>query len=320
MRYSILGFNQARVLSLSAIVRSSEGDESVLRLDASDLLILNLLADFPNRIQVKKIMKDDKVFFWASYDEILEELPILGIKKQALANRFDKLETLHLVEREYIAVDAKHQNATFFSLTKVYESLLYERGGYRSEIRDGIVVEYDTNNNNITTDNIVIEEKEKNIIKRKRNDYPDDFNKAWELALRKGSKEEAYRRWCKLKPEDKEKVLSHLPFYYKSNERQYLKDFSGYLNKCYYSNVVYDRQGNLLYDPERQSEDIYRPMCGGAFMWNDYYKCYLYTGYWDGHIPDGYTDDNRPDGAQVTLNSGRGMVVWSKTERRWNKQ
>lgn len=64
----------------------------------------------------------------------------------------------------------------------------------------------------------------------------------------------------------------------------------------------------------------YAPICGGALMYNDYYKCYMYTGYWDGHIADGYTDDNRPDGASVTLNNGRGTIVWSKEDRKWMKK
>lgn len=153
MRYSIFGFNQQRVLSLTIITKNEKDEDVTLSIDTNDLLILNLIADFPNREDVKKMIIDDKVFFWASYDEILMELPVLGIKKQALANRFDKLEKMHLVERKYIAVDSKHQNATFFCLTKVYESLLYERGGYRSQIRDGIVVKYETHNNNNTNDN-----------------------------------------------------------------------------------------------------------------------------------------------------------------------
>ena len=136
MRYSILGFNQQKVLSLTAIVKNDSADKDiVLSLDVSDLLILNLMADFPNRIKVKKIMKGDKVFFWASYDEILKELPILNIKKHALANRFDKLEKLNLIEREYLTINSKN-NLTFFCLTKTYESLLYGEDPYRSQMQD----------------------------------------------------------------------------------------------------------------------------------------------------------------------------------------
>ena len=58
MRYSILGFNQARVMSLTAVEISND-KEVVLSLDVNDLLILNLMADFPNRTNIKKIMRDD---------------------------------------------------------------------------------------------------------------------------------------------------------------------------------------------------------------------------------------------------------------------
>ena len=37
------------------------------------------------------------------------------------------------------------------------------------------------------------------------------------------------------------------------------------------------------------------------------------------HIPDGYDDDTRPDGASVTLNNGRGTLVWSVITKTWNK-
>lgn len=171
-----------------------------------------------------------------------------------------------------------------------------------------------------TENNPIKEEIKKENIKRNRNEYSDDFEKAWELAQRKGSKTEAYKYWKRLKEEDKKKVFAHLPFYYKSNERRYLKDFSGYLNRCYYSSVVYDKQGHVLYDPEREQSFEYRPNCDGSLVWNDFWHCYMYVGFWDGkHIPDGYSDDNRPDGASVTLNNGRGTMVWSASAKTWNK-
>ncbi len=64
----------------------------------------------------------------------------------------------------------------------------------------------------------------------------------------------------------------------------------------------------------------YTPLTDGALSWNKYYNCYMYVGYWDGkHIPDGYDDDTRPDGASVTLNNGRGTLVWSVITKTWNK-
>lgn len=64
----------------------------------------------------------------------------------------------------------------------------------------------------------------------------------------------------------------------------------------------------------------YTPLTDGALSWNKYYNCYMYVGYWDGrHIADGYDDDTRPDGASVTLNNGRGVIVWSSETKTWNK-
>lgn len=178
---------------------------------------------------------------------------------------------------------------------------------------------------NISLINIDIEEKrdykEEESIKRnpksRKNHYAEDFERAWELALRKGSKTEAYKYWQRLKEADKAKVLAHLPFYYRSNDRQYLKDFSGYLHRCYYSSVVCDKQGNILYDPERQFSNTYRPSCGGMLNFNSYYGCYIYMGEWRGSIADGYTDDNRPNGARIMLNNARGTVEWNAAARRW---
>ena len=89
LRFSILGFAQERVVDVRAMCGTKE-----LRLDVTDLLLLNQIADFPNRSTVMKIIEDDKIFFWIAYSEILSELPILNMKKQALRDRFDKLVAL----------------------------------------------------------------------------------------------------------------------------------------------------------------------------------------------------------------------------------
>jgi hypothetical protein len=95
LRFSILGFAQERVIG----VRATDGNKE-LRLDVTDLLLLNQIADFPNRSGVMKIIEDDKIYFWMAYSEILGELPILNLKKQALRDRFDKLVTLGLLEKK----------------------------------------------------------------------------------------------------------------------------------------------------------------------------------------------------------------------------
>ena len=71
---------------------------------------------------------------------------------------------------------------------------------------------------------------------------------------------------------------------------------------------------------EEIKNNEYTPECGGALNWNDYYGCYMYIGYWDGDISDGYTNEDRPNGAKVTLNNGRGVVVWNSETKTWIKQ
>lgn len=64
----------------------------------------------------------------------------------------------------------------------------------------------------------------------------------------------------------------------------------------------------------------YSPLTDGEIQWNDYYKSYIYVGMDLRWIPDGYTDDNRPNGATIMLNNGRGVIVWNKKEKTWNKK
>ena len=164
------------------------------------------------------------------------------------------------------------------------------------------------------------DEKRKGGKTRTTIKYPADFEKAFEMTGRKGSKKNAYNRWLALTDVDKANAMLHIPFYYKSNERRYLKDFEGYLNGRYFDGVVYDKGGNVLYDPEIGKSQSYRPMCGGALSWNDYYGCYLYVGMFYEHLADGYTDATRPNGARVMLNNGRGFIVWNGETKSWENE
>ena len=148
------------------------------------------------------------------------------------------------------------------------------------------------------------------------------FEKLWEEYGRKGSKKNALNQWNKLNDEDFEKIEKHVPFYIKSNDFIYLKDFERYLRHRMFECVVTDKQGTVLYDPERESGDIgYSPSGNNSIIWNDMLKKYVFIGWyseWDA-IYDGYTDDTRPDGAEIILNNARGTIRWSKEQKKWNK-
>ena len=261
-----------------------------LRLDVIDLLLLNQIADFPNRKQAMKIIESDKIFFWMSYTEILEELPILNLKKQALRDRFDKLVTLGILEK----TTNKTNNMTFFRLTDLYESLRYntlsyggdnesvfnDRGVYSNT--QGVCSELHTisiynNNNNIEKE--IYKEKDfvcdhdmsmptpaehteckgarnKNVTSKAERDAT--FAELWRVYERKGSKANAKREFDKLTDEEIETMKLHIPAYMQARpERIYRLDFERYIKHKTFNSVVYDRSGSMLFDPETKISVAY---------------------------------------------------------------
>lgn len=151
------------------------------------------------------------------------------------------------------------------------------------------------------------------------------FEQCWIAYRRKGKKGKSLQYWKKLTESEKQMVLTHIKAYVTSRELQYQQDFERYLRDKTFTTIVISKN-KVIYDPTRlnkkdKANDVYMPLTDGALSWNDYYTCYMYVGYWDGkHIPDGYDDDTRPDGASVTLNNGRGTLVWSSLTKTWIKQ
>jgi len=65
--------------------------------------------------------------------------------------------------------------------------------------------------------------------KTKSAGYPPDFDLAWELYKRKGSKKLALAEWNNLTDDEKKKVHDHIPAYIGNTEPKYVKDFERYL-------------------------------------------------------------------------------------------
>lgn len=147
----------------------------------------------------------------------------------------------------------------------------------------------------------------------------DLFELCWVEYNRKGSKKKSLEQWNKLKDTEKDLVLPHIKAYVSSRERQYQKDFERYLKDRTFNDVVL--KGNVVYyDPSVSSSNEYHPQESFDLHYNDYYKCYMFTGMLFDYLADGYTDDNRPDGATIKLNNARGTMVWSASDKKWNKE
>lgn len=140
MRYSILGFNQKQVI---AVTKEVEG--KTYRLDTVDLLIIKEMADFMNRTGVVKHSVNDKDFFWISYTLILEDLPILDMKKGALKARIEKMCLLGVLEKEIVTTS--YGLMSVFRLGDVYEKMIYTEGGSQNFDRGSQKINMGSQNN-----------------------------------------------------------------------------------------------------------------------------------------------------------------------------
>lgn len=171
LRRSIMGFDQEEVLRLTKVIKkevSGKEKEFELKLDLNDLLILKQIADFPNRKKITKVIVDEKIFFWVSYKEIIKELPILGIGKQALSDRLDKMVKLGVLERE-IKTMPPYANMTLFRIGDNYEQLKY-----KDEYQNDSIVE---NNDKVSYSDTIGYRSQTRDINNEYNNNEDDNNK-----------------------------------------------------------------------------------------------------------------------------------------------
>jgi hypothetical protein len=162
------------------------------------------------------------------------------------------------------------------------------------------------------------DKKEGTIVpKKEKSIYSKEFESDFVLYQRKGSKKNAYERWKKLSDDDKVLMRKHIPFYLKSNDRQYLKDFEGYINQRMFESPVTDKHGNILFDPDLNTTSEYCPN-GFYVRYMENGDYYLYIGSWpDAFFDDGYKDEERPDGAALILNNRRGTLTWKSASKTW---
>ena len=174
--------------------------------------------------------------------------------------------------------------------------------------------------------------KEKKDKEEKKKTYTKDFEDAWEAYKRKGNKKDAYIQWQKLTDEEKEAAAIHIPFYVRSREIQYLKDFQRYLSHHQFEEVVRGEKGEDMFDPSRTTAGEYNPdnslHSDVGFGWDFGYVCKNeHRDPYKDMIFDGYTNDTRPDGALLYFKNGlryhrwdAQAKVWRKVEGHWDRE
>lgn len=114
MKYNIEGFNQKNAIEFKDMIDGKE-----VRLDCIDLVLLRWFVDFYPRAN-KKII-DDKEYAWISYATILDDLPILNMKKVQLSRRFNKFVHFKILDFKLYKVGGTF---TYYTYGINYKSLV----------------------------------------------------------------------------------------------------------------------------------------------------------------------------------------------------
>lgn len=99
MKETILGIDQKRAIELG--------------LDVVDVALLDVIKTKYESDATEKKEIDGEQYVWVSYKNLIEWLPILGLKKRSLALRFDKLAGKGILKKY---IDREKGNFTFFAL------------------------------------------------------------------------------------------------------------------------------------------------------------------------------------------------------------
>ena len=119
MKLFLIGFSQKKALEI--------GNEDQ-KLDIVDLVILDWLKCFYPKM--KKYFIGEKEYVWVEYQKVLDDIPILDIKKRTVMDRFKKMSELGVLEHTTVyEKDGRKGTYSYFRLSEKYFDLLSENKG-----------------------------------------------------------------------------------------------------------------------------------------------------------------------------------------------
>lgn len=114
MKLFLIGFSQKNALE----IRNTNQ-----KLDIIDLVILDWLKCFYPKM--KKCFIGEKEYVWIEYQKVLDDIPILDIKKRTVMGRFKKMSELGVLEHTTVyEKDGRKGTYSYFRLADKYFSLL----------------------------------------------------------------------------------------------------------------------------------------------------------------------------------------------------
>lgn len=143
MRYTIEGFSQTEAIKFRR-TEIVNGKEKVVTLDCTDLVILRWLVDFwPNMMKVEI---GGKQYAWLSYKALIEDMPLIGIKKGMLALRLKKLVSFGILSHQTVKSGGTF---SYYGFGPEYVRLVDTRHAQQSSVlaqdfREGVPNKLDT--------------------------------------------------------------------------------------------------------------------------------------------------------------------------------
>ncbi|NHI49113.1 hypothetical protein FDE94_14955 [Clostridium botulinum] len=224
MKFTILGFNQKKLIEFG--------------LDSTDALILRYFIDFKDSGEMVSTIIENKTFYWIKYEAILQQLPILKLKKDSAYRRLKKMCSSEILEHKTIK---KNGIYSFYTIGKGYIELITELDSsnkseinpiaignksvpYRKQIRKGSDLNPEQNINLLKDKSI------KDNIEQIWSLYPNKKGKA--KAINKIPKlinqygyeqiERCVKRYAKERQEEDKKYIQHGSTFFNGGYMDYL--------------------------------------------------------------------------------------------------
>lgn len=116
MKYTVSGFSQLAAVNFN--------------LDSVDLHMLRWIVDFIDSNRMRSMTLDGEKYYWVSYQGLIDDLPILYLKKDAIYKRLKRMCELGILKKKTVFSGGKFSYFTygenFNELFKSYEELEYE--------------------------------------------------------------------------------------------------------------------------------------------------------------------------------------------------
>lgn len=126
MKYSILGFNQEKIVSYN---------KDNLKCDLTDLLLLNYIIYAQSNPKMKHTMdENNQPCVWLHHEHILEDLPILNITEGTLKNRLTKLRKMELITSKTVANENSQGSRTYYRTTSLLYDMLFETTSFKNDV------------------------------------------------------------------------------------------------------------------------------------------------------------------------------------------